>query len=215
MDGVHDLGGVAGFGPVEVETDEPTFHEDWERQVFRINAAAGRAGIVPSGGAFRHSIERMDPAHYLGSTYYEHWLTGIATLAVEHGLVSAAELDERAGGRFPLSSADRGTAPDGDGEDRTAPRFEIGSPVRVRAWHPAGHTRAPRYVQGRQGVVVRHDGSYSVPDVEAHSDRRRREPTYSVRFTAEELWGEGGAPGAVVHVDLWESYLEHAGGPER
>lgn len=215
MDGVHDLGGVAGFGPVEVETDEPTFHEDWERQVFRLNAAAGRAGIVTSGGAFRHSIERMDPAHYLGSSYYEHWLTGIATLAVEHGVVSAAELDERAGGRFPLSGADRGSAPEGDADDGADPRFEIGSTVRVRAWHPAGHTRAPRYVQGRRGVVVRHDGSYSVPDVEAHSDRRRREPTYSVRFTAEELWGEGGAPGAVVYVDLWESYLEDADRPER
>jgi len=214
MDGVHDVGGMAGFGPVEIESDEPTFHEDWERQVFRLNFAAGRAGIVTSGGAFRHSIERMEPAHYLSSSYYEHWLTGIAPRAVEHGLVSRAELDERAGGRFPLSGGDRGAAPDAEADDRTVPRFEIGRAVRVRAWHPAGHTRAPRYVQGRQGVVVRHDGSYSVPDVEAHSDRRRREPTYSVRFTAEQLWGEGGAPGEVVHVDLWESYLEDDG-PDR
>ncbi len=199
---------MAGFGPVEREADEPVFHEDWERGVFRLNAAAGGAGIVRSGGAFRHGIERMDPAHYLSSSYYEHWLTGIATLAVERGIVSAAELDERAGGRFPLSGPDRGTAPDPDGEDRTVPRFELGATVRVRAWHPAGHTRAPRYVQGKRGVVVRHDGTYSVPDVEAHSDQRRREPTYSVRFTAAELWGGGGAPGETVHVDLWEGYLD-------
>ena len=58
------------------------------------------------------------------------------------------------------------------------------------------------------GVVVRVDGAYNVPDVEAHSDRRVLEPTYSVRFTARELWGEGGADGEVVHVDLWERYLE-------
>jgi nitrile hydratase beta subunit len=215
MDGVHDLGGLAGFGPVEPEADEPTFHEDWERRVFRLNTAAGAAGIVRSGGAFRHSIERMEPAHYLNSSYYEHWLTGIATLAVEDGLVSRAELDERAGGRFPLSGVDRGAAPEAGAADQTVPRFEIGHEVRVRAWHPAGHTRAPRYVQGKHGVVVRHDGAFSVPDVEAHSDRRRREPTYSVRFTAEELWGEGGAPGEVVHVDLWESYLEREDGAGR
>ena len=30
MDGVHDLGGVNGFGRVEVEHDEPVFHESWE-----------------------------------------------------------------------------------------------------------------------------------------------------------------------------------------
>lgn len=215
MDGIHDLGGVEGFGTVEVEVDEPMFHEDWERGVFRLGRAAGSAGIVRSGGAFRHSIERMDPAHYLGSSYYEHWLTGIATLVVERGLVSRAELDERAGGRFPLSGVDRGTVPDLDAGDQTVPRFEIGRTVRVKAWHPAGHTRAPRYVQGKRGVVVRRDGAFSVPDVEAHIDRRRLEPTYSVRFTAEELWGEGGAPGEVVHVDLWESYLEDDDGEGR
>lgn len=215
MDGVHDLGGVAGFGPVEIEDDEPVFHEDWERRVFRLNFAAGAAGIVKSGGAFRHSIERMDPAHYLDSSYYEHWLTGIATLAVERGLVTRADLDDRAGGRFPLSGVDRGTALDVGADDQTGPRFEIGREVQVRAWHPCGHTRAPRYVQGKRGVVVRHDGAFSVPDVEAHSDRRRFEPTYSVRFRAEELWGEGAKPGEVVHVDLWEGYLEPDDGAGR
>src|SRR5438876_808099 len=110
MDGVHDLGGVEGFGPVEPEPDEPVFHADWERRAFRINLAALLA-LRPSGGAFRHSIERMDPAHYLTSSYYEHWLTGMSTLIVEAGLVSSEELDRRAGGRFPLSRPDRGMSP--------------------------------------------------------------------------------------------------------
>ncbi|HWW45705.1 MAG TPA: nitrile hydratase subunit beta [Acidimicrobiia bacterium] len=209
MDGVHDLGGVAGFGPVDREPNEPVFHEAWERDVFRVNGAVGSAGLM-NGGTFRHSIERMDPAHYLGSSYYEHWLTGLATLLVERGIVEAAELDRRAGGRFPLSRPDRGVAPDPDAPDRRTPRFAVGDHVRVRERHPLGHTRAPRYVQGKRGEVVRVDGAASVPDVEAHSDRRRVEPTYSVRFTSRELWGDGGADGEVLHVDLWEGYLESA-----
>jgi nitrile hydratase beta subunit len=210
VDGVHDLGGVAGFGPVEVEADEPVFHDDWERRVFRLNLAVVMAGLA-NGGRFRHSIERMEPGHYLTSSYYEHWLTGLTSIVVEARLVDAEELERRAGGRFPLSRPDRGDAPAPDDADRTEPRFATGDAVRVREWHPPGHTRAPRYVQGKRGVVVRRDGAFSVPDVEAHSDRRRVEPTYSVRFTAEELWGAGGAPGEVVHVDVWEGYLEPDG----
>jgi nitrile hydratase beta subunit len=207
MDGIHDLGGLDGFGRVDVERDEPVFHEDWERRTFRLNLAAG-LGLRYSGGAWRHSIERMDPGHYLTSSYYEHWLTGFSTLIVEAGLVSVDELDRRAGGRFPLSRADRGTVPAPSEADRTNPRFAVGDRVRVREWHPPGHTRAPRYVQGKRGVVVRVDGAFSVPDIEAHSARRVLEPTYSVRFTARELWGEAGADGEVVHVDLWDRYLE-------
>jgi nitrile hydratase len=206
MDGVHDLGGTAGFGPVEVEPDEPVFHHEWERRVLRCAIASSIAGLY-SGGRFRHSIERMEPPHYLSSSYYEHWLTGVATLLVEEGVVTAEELDERAGGAFLRSRPDRGQAPRVDG-DRTVPRFAVGDRVRVREWHPLGHTRAPRYVQGKRGVVIRIDGAYSVPDVEAHSDRRPLDPTYSVRFTPAELWGEGGEGGEVVHVDLWEHYLE-------
>ena len=158
------------------------------------------------------SIERMNPGHYLTSSYYEHWLTGISTLIVEAGLVSPEELDRRAGGHFPLSRADRGTVSASRGQSAIDARFAVGDRVRVREWHPPGHTRAPRYVQGKRGVVVRTDGVHSVPDVEAHGPDRVLEPTYSVRFTARELWGEGGADGEfdaeVIHVDLWDRYLE-------
>ena len=85
----------------------------------------------------------------------------------------------------------------------------MGDEVRVRDFHPLGHTRAPLYVRGNPGVVVRLDGVFSLPDVQVHCDQQRREPTYSVRFEASELWG---APGDPVHVDLWESYLEAARG---
>ena len=207
MDGIHDLGGMAGLGAVRVEPDEPVFHADWERRVFRLSVSIARA-VQPTGGSFRHSIERMDPGHYLTSSYYEHWLTGLTTLAVEAGLVSSAELDRRAGGRVPMSAPDRGTAPGDPAADRVEPRFALGDGVRVRSWHPLGHTRAPRYVQGKRGVIARIDAPENVPDIEAHGGGAVREPTYDVRFTGTELWGDGAERGSVVHVDLWESYLE-------
>ena len=151
----------------------------------------------------------MDPAQYLSTSYYEHWLTGISSLIVEAGLVSSEELDRRAGGRFPLSRPDRGTAPAGR-RSPIAPK--LASPVGDRSGCASGtrlgHTRAPRYVQGKRGVVVRVDGAHNVPDFEAHGGGRVLDPTYSVRFASRELWGEGGADGDVIHVDLWERYLE-------
>lgn len=206
MDGVHDLGGLDGFGPVEYAEAEPLFAEDWERRVFRF--MVGSLGpLGGNGGMFRHSIERMEPAHYLASSYYEHWLTGVTTLAVEAGATSIDELERRAGGRFPLSRPDRGVLPD-DLTPRTEPRYAVGDEVRVRAWHPPGHTRAPRYVQGKRGTIVRFDGAHNVSDIEAHAGGFVKDPVYSVRFTSRELWGEAGADGEVMHVDLFERYLE-------
>ena len=206
MDGVHDLGGIEGFGPVERTPAESVFGEDWERRAFRVNMAV-LAAVRAGGPAFRHSIERMDPAHYLSSSYYEHWLTGGSTLLVEAGVVTSEELERRAGGRYPLSRPDRGAAPTAE-SDRTDPRFAVGDKVRVREWHPLGHTRAPRYVQGQRGVVVLGDEPSNFPDFEAHGGGKVVDPTYSVRFTGRELWGEGGTDGAAIHVDLWERYLE-------
>ena len=207
MDGVHDLGGIAGFGPVDAPPTEPVFAEDWERRALRVMMATVM-GLEDGGAQFRHSIERMDPGHYLTSSYYEHWLTGVSTLLVEAGTATSEELDRRSGGRFPLSRADRGGPPDPAETDHTEPRFSPGDRVRVREWHPLGHTRAPRYVQGKRGIVARLDGSHNFPDFEAHGGRHILDPTYSVRFTAEELWGDGGDSRCSVHVDLWERYLD-------
>ena len=208
MDGIHDLGGMQGLGPVAHSPAEPVFHERWEA-VARALMEAVAGAIDATGGEFRHSIERMDPGHYLTSGYYEHWLTAAATLAVEHGLVTRSELEARAGGRFPLSGPVLAPAVADAGPDIAEPRFGVGDRVRVREWHPAGHTRCPRYIRGKAGKVVRLDGSYSVPDVEAHGTARRLEPTYSVRFDATDLWQDG-QRGVSVHVDLWDSYLERA-----
>jgi nitrile hydratase beta subunit len=205
VDGIHDLGGRQGFGPVVVEHDEPVFHEPWERVARAVTYAA--IGNTPNASTslFRHAIERMDPSHYLSSPYYEHWLTAAATLAVEAGLVTREELEERAGGPFPLSGPTRA----GEVEVPAAhgARFRVGDRVRVRNIHPPGHTRCPGYARGKVGVITRVDGEWNIPDVEAHTTARVPEMLYSVGFDADELWGDG-QRGVTVNVDLWDSYLE-------
>jgi len=206
VDGIHDLGGMQGFGPVGHSPAEPVFRRRWQavaRALMEVVAGAVNA----SGGEFRHSIERMEPGHYLTSDYYEHWLTAAATLTVEHGLVTRADLESRAGGPFPLSGPVLAPPVLDAGPGLDEPRFGVGDRVRVREWHPAGHTRCPGYVRGKAGTVARVDGTHSLPDVEAHGTARRYEPTYSVRFGADELWRDG-QRGVSVHVDLWDSYLE-------
>ncbi len=208
VDGIHDLGGMQGFGSVVHSPAEPAFHDRWEA-VARALMTVVAGAVEVSGGEFRHSIERMEPGHYLTSGYYEHWLTAAATLAVEHGLVTSSELEARAGGRFPLSGPVLALPVVDAGPDVGDLRFGVGDRVRVRDLHPPGHTRCPRYVRGKAGTVVRVDGTHSVPDIEAHGTARRHEPTYSVRFDAVELWRDG-QRGTSVHVDLWDSYLERS-----
>lgn len=208
MDGVHDLGGMQDFGPVLAEPAEPVFDASWEGRVFGIGGIVTLQGLANTN-TVRHAIERMDPAHYLGSPYFEHWLTAFATLLVEQGVLTREELEARTGAPFPLSRPSQAppwTAAAGDARSR----FAVGDRVRVSEAHPRGHTRCPRYVRGKQGVVDRCDGPFTLPDADVHGDDPPIEPTYSVRFDAAELWDQEAEPGATVSVGLWQSYLERA-----
>lgn len=90
MNGVHDLGGMDGMGPIVVEQDEPVFHAEWERRVFGMFLPIFASGYF-NIDELRHAIERMGPA-YLATSYYEHWLHAYETLLVEKGAISADEL---------------------------------------------------------------------------------------------------------------------------
>lgn len=212
MDGVHDLGGVEGFGAVVVEADEPVFHHEWERRVFGCNFAAIPGGVDP----FRHAIERMGARAYLSTSYYEHWLVAIETRAVESGVVPAAALEAA---RVAVTTG--ASVPRRDDPARAAAtvaavrtpsrpgavapgRFGIGDLVRVSRRSPPGHTRCPRYVRGAVGVVDAHHGTVRLPDASA-AGRDEAAPLYGVRFDARDLWGAGAHQ---VHLDLWEPYLE-------
>ena len=133
MDGIHDLGGMQGFGEVGYSPAEPVFRRRWEA-VARALLVVVAGAVKASGGEFRHSIERMEPGHYLTSSYYEHWLTAAATLAVEHGLVTHSELEARAGGWFPLSGPVLAPPVVDVSPDVDTQRFDVGERVRVREW---------------------------------------------------------------------------------
>src|SRR5437899_8518044 len=145
MDAIHDLGGKQGFGTVAIEADEPVFHEPWERSVFVAVLGVLRGGIG-NNRQFRHAMERMDPVHYLAG-YYERWMTGIATLLAERGVVSQEDLEARAGGPFPLApNAELKEVPDPQANGETA-RFAPGDAVVVTSDRPSWHTRCPEYVR--------------------------------------------------------------------
>lgn len=94
MNGVHDMGGMQGFGAIPIEDSEPVFHADWERRVFGLDLAMG-AQLGASGDAWRHAIERMRPSDYLSAQYYERWLHVLVELSVGEGLISRDELEQR------------------------------------------------------------------------------------------------------------------------
>ena len=215
MNGVHDMGGMHGMGPITPQADEPVFHEPWEGRVLALNRATAALGKwnIDAG---RHSIERIRPADYLRMSYYEKWLAGLVTRLEESGLVTPAELES---GR-PAPGAAKVTPPLTAGgipergwfeRSVNAPaRFAIGQMVRAKKINPTGHTRLPRYARGNVGTVDRIHGAHVFPDSNAHFHGEQPQYLYSVRFAARELWGEDAAPRDAVYIDLWESYLEPA-----
>jgi nitrile hydratase len=222
MDGIHDLGGMHGFGHVEREENEPVFHAPWEAVMVAIQRST--RGPDCTIDEFRHSVERMDPAHYLASSYYEHWLDGLVRLLTEKGVISAEALDARtsffqARPEAPATAAlsaplpppaprEPRREPESSFRPETAPpRFAPGDLVVTKNLHPRGHTRLPRYTRGKRGVVAVRRGTHVFPDTNAHGLGEQPQPLYSVRFEARELWGDAAEPNQHVYSDLWESYL--------
>ena len=107
MDGMHDLGGRQGFGAVRYTLNALAFHAPWELRVNSLYALAVKLGIF-NMDEYRHAIERMEPRHYLTASYYERSLTSLATLCIEKGVLTRDDLEQRAGGTFPLAAARNG-----------------------------------------------------------------------------------------------------------
>jgi len=204
MDGIHDMGGRQGFGPVRYTLDAKTFHAPWEIRANALYGFAVRAGLF-NVDEYRHAIERMEARRYLAAGYYERSLTALATLCVEKGVVTREELERLAQGAVPLSTA----GGPGRGNAATRQRFQPGDTVRVRADYVPGHVRMPGYVRGKSGTVVGVSPAYPFPDAHAHGVAAEHEPTYDVRFRSQDLWPDSCDP-ALIHVGLFESYLDPA-----
>jgi nitrile hydratase beta subunit len=206
MDGVHDMGGMHGFGPLSADRDNRPFHAEWEASGY-VFALLGSQKKLFSFDGGRHAIERIPAREYMAMSYFERVLTGVASMYVEQGVVSREELERLAGGRFPLSS------PIGPGQAavREHNGFDVGAAVKVRIWPTSGHTRAPRYVHGKAGVVVGIAPKAHFPGEAAHGNPADAfvEPTYHVRFESRDLWPEV-SDGSSVVVDLFQSYLAAA-----
>ena len=221
MNGVHDMGGMQGFGPVRPEVNEPLFHAPWERQALAMTVAMGACGQW-NIDISRSARESLPPVQYLGSSYYAIWLAGLEKLMLERGMVSTAELhagkaeDPPLAGVRKLDGAQTARAlAQGSASTRAIevpPRFAIGQRVRARQMHPTSHTRLPRYVRGHTGTIERIHGAHVFPDTrvsrpvppfvdEAHW-------LYTVVFDGNDLWSSGASGELLVSVDAWEPYLE-------
>lgn len=224
MNGVHDMGGLHGFGPVQLEENEPLFHAPWERRALGLTLAMGATGQWNIDQS-RSARESLPPATYLGSPYYRIWILGLERLMLQRGLVTDEELTSgrltqpaRQVARVLQADAVEAALARGTPTERrvTAPaRFAVGDRVRALNRHPAGHTRLPRYVRGHTGTVVLAHGTHVFADRHAASAPGQPfdeapQGLYTVAFEGRELWGDDAEPGTCVSVDAWESYLEPA-----
>jgi len=220
MNGVHDMGGMHGMGPVHAEINEPVFHHAWEARVYVQTRAIGawKKWNIDTG---RYYIERIAPEQYLRMSYYEKWFTRNVELLVKTGMVTRNEIETGVPDpgsarltpplhvdRVPQVALNRNIAP--SREPAVKPKFKAGQRVRARNMNPIGHTRLPRYARGKTGKIFLDHGVYNFPDTNADGRGAKRQHVYSVRFTAKELWGDHASPHDFVHLDLWDDYLEHA-----
>jgi nitrile hydratase subunit beta len=215
MNGIHDMGGMHGMGPITPEKDEPVFHEPWEGRAFALNLAVGGGWTVP---AVRHQRELIPPADYLRMSYYEKWLTGLVELTVKFGLVTRQEVETgraiegaAATANALLASEVPAAIAAGWPQARNVPVgacFRTGQRVRARNLNPLGHSRLPRYARGKAGTIVRDYGVFAFPDTSAHGLGDKPQHVYSVRFAARDLWGEQANQHDSVYLDLWDDYLE-------
>jgi nitrile hydratase subunit beta len=215
MNGIHDMGGMQGMGPVRRELDEPVFHAEWEKRIFALFNALDIAWP-----ARRREIELIAPADYLRMSYYEKWLAAIGPLMTKAGMLTSPEIDtgkvigganktwhvlgaaEVPGWIAPVSGTRKTPAADA--------RFRMKQRVRARNLNPIDHTRLPRYVRGKIGTIERVCGLAALQDDPTANLDARQQHVYTVRFAATELWGESANRLDSVYLDMWEDYLEPA-----
>lgn len=221
MNGVHDMGGMHGFGPIVIEEHDGPMHlSAWEKRVNTLLEVTMRSGVF-NIDAFRYGIELMPPAEYLATPYFGRWAHTIEWNLIREGIITRDELDawterirrEPAAAPAPAAEPYRKPEPTpGAPLPAREPRFSVRDVVRTRNYQPTSHHRMPRYVRGKQGVVTRINPPEPFPDLRADNIRAPLEVTYHVQFRTRDLWGESAEPDGYLSIDLSDSYLEPSPG---
>lgn len=218
MEGIADMGGTEGWGPVRPpRPGEPVFAEPWQARAFALALLSIRVSGY-NVDAFRHATERLDRAAYLDEGYFGRWLNAAELVLTETAVLAPTAVESRArnlrGEHVAEPLAPEPVRPDyaptAPGSLRTVDTpaaFAVGDRVRARDMSPPGHTRLPGYLRGRSGVVELVQPSALLPDTNAHFLGENPQHVYSVRFDSRELWGPGAEPFSVT-AELFESYLE-------
>ncbi|MEM9631371.1 MAG: nitrile hydratase subunit beta [Pseudomonadota bacterium] len=219
MNGAQDLGGQMGFGPIELEENEPNFHANWEERAFAVTLAMGATGSWTLD-ASRFARETLPPADYLSSSYYKIWTMGLEKLVVENGLVTPEEL--KAGHALsPAAPVKRVMKADDvagilakggpvDRPEQQPAKFKVGDIIRTKRMHPEHHTRLPRYARDTVGEIETIHGVHVFPDTNAHGKGERPTWLYGVVFKGTDIWGPDSDPKLTLRIDLWEPYLDLA-----
>lgn len=218
MDGMHDVGGMAGFGSIPIEDNEPVFHGDWEGKSFAmvLLSFSWRKWNLDQT---RSSHEQLTPQQYLSLSYYERLITGLADRAIKAGLVTTDEIRAGHASAVPEQFAMPLTrkavpafikAPRNYLRPNTiAPAYRVGDRICTVTDSPDSHTRLPRYARGRSGTIILYHGCNVFADANADGTENPQH-LYAVRFSGSELWGQQGNPRDSVTLDLYEPYLRHA-----
>lgn len=235
MDGMHDCGGMNGFGPVAYRTAEPVFAHEWEGRTLALLTYLHIQGISDWDKSrwFREKMGNENYINELNNSYYTHWLSATERLLTDAGVISEEERLERVeqiqDGTYRRSlpteteeaiarrnenlideSLAVFRAPHSLRLDGPEPSFSVGDEVTVRLMNPPVHTRCPKYVRGRRGRIVASHGCQIYPDSAGAGNGPDPRPLYTVEFEARELWGEHGHTNDTMYADLWEPYLASA-----
>ena len=206
MTRVHDMGGRYGDGPI-APGPEPVFAADWHARALGVTLALGAHGKW-NIDASRFARECLAPKDYTRFSYYEKWISALADLAVEHGMVTRAELAEGVADQAPMAATTLRAENVAATLARGGPSARPGPAPARNVMVKGGHTRLPAYAAGHAGRIIACRGAHVLPDSNAHFLGEAPQPLYTVAFAAADLWGAAERPGDEVALDLWESYLE-------
>ena len=218
MDGVHDLGGKEGVGPIDVNEPEAPFHYDWEGRMWGISRSTGAPDWTIDW--WRHVRELIDPVSYLSRRYFDSWAQTQIAAFVNSGVFTLEEVisgksDTPPSGEPKVISpedaiaATKAQAYRFDREIDQLAAYKVADRVRTNQLGQQHHTRLPAYARGKTGVIHAHHGAHVFPDANAKGNEVAQH-LYTVIFEARELWIEAAEKRDRVFLNLWESYLEPA-----